>query len=248
MANLVTNEASANLESIQYHLEEIKPLSRKEGTPVYVARVDVKETYAIADVAQRMVAEGCAVKAATVSLVLSEFAELVGKLMREGRAVNIGGVVRFTPSIRGRFEAPEAEWDTSRHSVVVNALVGSRLRSAASGSAVQRVGAVTLPKLEGVYNMSDGVEGTIASEGILVVKGTRLTWDAEREDEGFFLDLAGARTKCVLQLSRDNDRTVVIRTTQVMSAGDEPELWFYTRLGGNALYQVKFEGELICTE
>ena len=37
----------------------------------------------------------------------------------------------------------------------------------------------------------------------------------------------------------------VLRTSQAMNPGDEPEVWFYTRINGG-LFQVRYEAQLTC--
>lgn len=239
------NETESNLGNIPYYLKENGAASKAKGTPVYTAVVPAKETYAIADVAERMAAEGCAVRPATITLVLSEFAELVAKLMAEGRAVNIGGVVRFAPAIRGTFASEKEAFDPARHHVVVNATVGNRLRAAAAESEVRRIHQVILPTVDELYNMVDATPGTVCSRGQFMVKGTRMTWDDSKADEGFILNLFGVETKCRVVMPDATGKRLVLQTSQAMEVGDTPELWFYTRIDGG-LFQVKYKGPLTC--
>lgn len=245
MANSVMNEVDSNLGNIRYTVVENGAASKAKGEPVYTAVVTAKETYHIADIAARMTAEGCTVRPATIKMVLSDFAELAAKLVSEGRAVNIGGVVRFAPAIRGTFTSPEDVFDPARHQVVVNATIGNRLRSSAATSAVQRVQNVVLPKIDILLNVADGSENTICSKGQFVLGGSRLTWDDTKADEGFFINLMGVETKCRIVLGDPNGKRVVLRTTQAMNPGDTPELWFYTRINGG-LYQVKYNATITC--
>lgn len=247
MANNVMNETDSNLGNIRYTVVENGAASKAKGEPVYTAVVTAKETYNIADIAARMTAEGCTVRPATIKMVLSDFAELAAKLVAEGRAVNIGGVVRFAPAIRGTFTSPEDVFDPARHQVVVNATIGNRLRSSAATSSVQRVQNVTLPKIDALFNTVDGSEGTICSKGMFVLTGSRLIWDDTQEDEGFIINLMGVETKCRTILGDPTGKRLVLRTTQPMNPGDAPELWFYTRINGG-LYQIKYNGALICVE
>lgn len=248
MATVMKTETASNLNNITYHLVENAAATKQKGEPVYTAVVTPKETYTIADVAERMAAEGCAVRPATITLVISEFAELVAKLVAEGRAVNVGGVVRFAPAIRGTFTSEDDAFDPARHQVVVNATVGSRLRTAAAESSVQRVQPVILPKIESVVNVHTAEYGTICSRGQFIVFGERLIWDDSQPDEGFFINLMGIETKCKIILADPTGvRPVLMAERQAMNPGDEPELWFYTRMNGG-LYQIPYNGPLVCVE
>ncbi len=246
MSQIVT-ESESTLGSIPYYIVENGAATKAKGTPVYTAVVATKESYGIGDVANRMAAEGCAVRPATISLVLSDFAELVAKLVAEGRAVNIGGVVRFAPAIRGTFASEAAAFDPAQHQVVVNATIGTRLRAAASTSSVQRIARQTLPELAQVYNMTTGESDTLCSQGLFMVDGTRLTWDDTQADEGFILRLNGVETKCTLVRADLDGKRLVLRAIQAMEAGDAPELLFRTRINGG-LYQVVYGRELLCVE
>ncbi len=246
MAEIVTSTEDQTLESVQYRVELNPAATRQAGRPIYTGRVALKETYSTRDVAERMVAEGCAVKSSTVRLVLTEFAELVGKLTREGRAVNIGGVVRFAPAVRGTFASEDAAWDASKNAVVVNASVGSRMRVAAVNSNVQRVESVVAPTLTRLVDGASMQENTITSEGSFFVLGTRLTWDATKEDEGFFLAFEGAETRCTALESKQDPTCATLKTSQVFTSAGEPvELFFRTRAGTSTLRQYAYGQDIV---
>ncbi len=240
-------KSGTNAGTIKYRMRELVPLSRKEGAPVYTARVITGEAKQLDDVAEAMCDLNGLLKPAQVRMVLDEMANAVAALIAAGEAVNLGGLITLKPAIKGRWDTDTPDNVATTGEIVVRATAGARIRTVAESCPVTRLGDQTLPTLEEVVDLQSGTSGTLTSEGTFMVKGTKLVWDNEAEEEGFFLDLAGARTKCEHLITRDGNKTVVLRATQVMSPGDEPELWFYTRLGTtNALYQVKLEGELIC--
>ncbi len=244
MDNIVIN-SEGDLKSVAYRLVRNEMASQKAGAETYVGCVEVKETYGLQDIAEQMVKEGCAVKESTVRLVLSEFAGLVADLVASGRAVNIGGLVRFAPAVRGTFAGEGAAWDPAKNKVVVNATVGSRLRTAASTSSVRRLGVVDLPTLDDVIDLSSKAHGKISANGTFLVQGTKLSWDAEADDEGFFVLYNGAEQACDVVLA-DEDPTRVILLNKVGFASNDEEigLIFRTRMGGETLYQASFKGEL----
>ncbi len=241
MADMMNNNTAPSLEQVHYHVALNPAATKAAGHPVYTGVVDIKETYNTADVAERMVSEGCAVKAATIRLVLSEFAELVGKLAGEGRAINIGGLVRFAPAVRGVFETEDAPWDAAKHTLVVNASAGSRIRSAAALSAVQRVNGVVFPTLTRLVDLATFKDDTITSRGDIFVFGTKLTWDDTQKDEGFFVNYLGVESRCQMLESVQDPTCAALRTTQPYATdGDLVELFFRTRMGGTTLRQFKY--------
>lgn len=137
--DLLESDHEHRVGNVHYKLTRHGVASRKAGRDIYTASVLIKETYGIEEVAKRMVANRCAVKESTIRLVLQDFADLVGELTAEGRAVNIGGVVRFMPTICGTFDSPDAPWDPKKHAVMVRACSGKTMRRAAAKSPVTRV-------------------------------------------------------------------------------------------------------------
>ena len=244
MDDIVIN-SEGDLKSVAYRLVRNEMASQKAGAETYVGQVEVKETYGLQDVAEQMVKEGCAVKKSTIRLVLSEFAEMVAGLVAAGRAVNIGGLVRFAPAVRGTFASEDAAWDPSKNKVVVNATVGSRLRTAAASSSVRRLDAVDLPTLEEVIDLSSQAHGKITSLGSFLVQGSKLSWNAEAEDEGFFVIYNTAETACEAVLADEDPTRVILRNKAEFASNDEEiGLVFRTRMGGESLFQVTFKGEL----
>ncbi len=236
-----------NLESVNYHVIENGAASKVAGKPVYTGVVEVKETYNTAAVAKRMVEAGCAVKRSTIQLVLGEFAELIGQLAAEGRAININGLVRFAPAVRGTFASIDAPWNAAENALVVNATVGTRLRVAASNSAVIRTATgMPLPKLERVVDLTTVRDGVISSEGAFFVMGSHLTWNKDAADEGFFLDDGSGEARCEGLESVQDPTCAALRTDLVFeSSGVSLRLVFRTRQGTNTLRQVEFSKELV---
>ncbi len=240
--------SEGDLKSVNYRLVRNELATEKAGAETFVGRVEVKETYGLQDVARQMVREGCAVKESTIRLVLGEFADLVAELVSAGRAVNISGLVKFAPAVRGTFAAEDAAWDPSKNRLVVNATVGARLRTAASGSGVRRVDLPTLPTLTDVTELvNSGARGVIVGPGPFLVQGTKLTWDDEAEDEGFFMLYAGREIRCDQYGDPTGD------PTKVLLYNDEPfdsdgvplQFFFRTRMGGDVLYMVEYKDTLV---
>lgn len=245
MSEFLTN-TNEDYTNVQYKVSRNAAASKVAGRDVFSARVIAKETYSTKQLAERMVSEGCAVKATTIRLVLTEFADLIGKLMAEGRAVNIGGLVRFRPSVRGTFDSVDAAFNTAKNAIVVNASIGSRMRAAAALSGVKRLDDIEMPVLQLVIDRTTQKRDVITSEGAFNVAGEHLTWDAAAEDEGWFISYGGFETKCTPAADEQDPANAALTATQTFTAADEEiQLIFRTRMGGEVLHQVIYANPLV---
>lgn len=234
---------SAN-QGVRYTVSRNAGASKFAGKEVYTARV-VADTAALGEVADAMVAHGCPYAKSYIVAVLTDMANVMGDLLRQGRAVNLGGLVTLRPSIKGTFEGEDGSFTSGTNRLTVSASVGVKLRGVTSGVATIKQGGVTLPSLERIVSVVDGSENTLCSEGQFIVVGNHLTWDDEQPDEGFFLVLQGVKTKCTVIVPDTKGKRPVLRTSQAITPGDEPEVWFYTRVNGG-LFQVRYEAQLTC--
>lgn len=137
--DISTDNSMRIFEKIQYKLVRNGAASKNCGRDVYTAAVITKETYGTRELAARMVKSGCPLNEASIRLVISELAKLIGDLAAEGRAVNIGGVARFMPTICGTFDSPDAPWDPAKHSIKIRACSGSKMRVAAAQCSTSRL-------------------------------------------------------------------------------------------------------------
>lgn len=247
MLDEISNEdAVRSFGSVQYKVVRNAVASRNAGRDIYSGVVIKRETYGTRQIAERMVAEGCAVKSSTIRLVLTEFAELIGELVAEGRAVNVGGVVRFMPVIHGTFESPDEAWDPEKHAVVVRACSGIRMRKVAKKSPTTRLAGPAIPIIRRVIDITNGEENQLSSRGDFYISGEHLKWNTSAADEGWFIVCDGHETKC-LEVSKVQNQTCAKMNTGVEfpASGMEVSLIFRTRLGKKTLHQVKFKTSLL---
>ena len=116
---------------------------------------------------------------------------------------------------------------------------------AASASAVRRLDELVLPTLTELYDVATLQRDVLSSEGNFLVLGERLTWNPEREDEGFFISLLGAESRCTAVSDGTTPNRAILHCTQPFdSSGLEVELFFRTRMGGETLRVVKYPNPL----
>mgnify|MGYP000763766836 CR=1 FL=1 len=234
----------SSTQGIRYTVHRNGGASKFKGEETYTAYVST-DTAALGEVADAMVTRGCPYAKSYIVAVLTDMANVVGDLLRSGRAVNLGGLVTLRPTIKGTFEGEEGTFSSSANRLAVSASVGSKLRNVTMGSPTLKQSSVQLPTIEKLLNVADGSENTLCSKGQFMLTGARLTWDDTKEDEGFFLNLMGVETKCQTLLGDPQGKRLVLRTAQTMSVGDTLELWFRTRINGG-LYQVKYNATITC--
>ncbi|MBQ9693298.1 MAG: hypothetical protein IJV69_00885 [Kiritimatiellae bacterium] len=223
------NVENGDTNAIRYDVIRNAAQEKLTGESAYCARV-YAPTKSLREVAETMVREGSKYSAHEVYSILESFAAVVTRLLQEGSAVNVGSLVRFRPSIVGKFSSEDESFARGTHRIKVRASVGSALRDVAASAAVTRISqAVPLPTLTAVYNGLSGTPNTVCSEATMIITGTSLIWNEEAEDEGFFANLEGLDTRCqVIKTSAKND-TAIVLMPHALSEGNEVELSFRTR-------------------
>ena len=228
----ILNANNGDAAAVRYDVVKNCAQSKTLGRDVFCSRTSTR-VKSLAEVADTMVREGSKYEANEVVAILEKFAKVTTRLLQEGYAVNVGSLVRFRPSIRGKFETVDEAFSKAKHRIVVRASVGSALRNVAATASVQRITVIPLPEITTVYNGLTGSLATLDTEGPLVVLGKRFMWDATAEDEGFFTEVNGVRQPCEI-FSIDTARTsVFMNTSAVMGEGIQATLYFATRNTAN---------------
>ena len=232
---------------IRYAVVKNHAQSKVKAQDVYNARV-VANVKSLREVADAMVREGSKYEAAEVLSILEKFATVTARLLQEGNAVNVGSLVRFRPSIQGKFAAESDNFQRGTHRIMVRACVGSALRNVAAAAPVSRVSAaVALPELLAVYNGATGNPDTVSNESTFIVKGANMVYDINAADEGFFVNLDGQELRCTVILMDEKHANAVLLMPHQIAPGNEVALSFRTRhttSGGKAI--ISYGKTLVC--
>lgn len=228
----ILNANNGDAVAVRYDVVKNCAQSKALGHDVFCSRTTTT-VKSLAEVADTMVREGSKYEANEIVAILEKFATVATRLLQEGYAVNVGSLVRFRPSIRGKFETIDEAFSKAKHRIVVQASVGSALRNVAATASVQRITGVPLPEITAVYNGLTGTLATLDTEGSLVVLGKRFIWDTNAADEGFFTEVSGVRQPCEV-FSIDTARTsAFMNTSAIMGEGVQATLYFATRNTAN---------------
>ena len=214
---------------------------------MYNARV-VASVKSLREVADAMVLEGCKYETAEVLAILEKFATVTARLLQKGNAVNVGSLVRFRPSIQGKFEDEGDSFQRGTHRILVRASVGSALRNVASTASAMRVTpALPMPELLAVFNGATGNENKVSNEATFAVRGKALVYDQDAADEGFFLNLDGQDLRCPVVTIDEAACNVMLMVPHQVAPGNELELTFRTRHTSNgSLAIVGYPTSLTC--
>ena len=140
----------------------------------------------IADMDER----GTTVAESETRAVLIEFLRVIQRQVLAGRRVNLGGLVRLFPSIRGSFSGPEDSFDPERHEIALNAVADldlkKKLRTEGSTEKLTLTGVQSI--LTRLYDHGlDTYDETLSPGRIATLIGDRLKFNPAEPDEGIFL-------------------------------------------------------------
>lgn len=241
------NVDNGDTSAIRYDVVQNMALTKRSDLPpVYCARVHAA-TKSLKEVAETMVREGLKYSPYEVYCILQSFAEVVSRLLKEGYAVNVGSLVRFRPSITGRFNSDTEAFSHSNHRIVVRACVGTALRNVASTATVTRISATWVPELMTIYNGMTGEENTVTPEGSIVITGKRLKWNTSAADEGFFATVDGDEQRCTVLTTDKTNETIFVLLPHTLVEGQTVDITFRTRTTPNGdLSMVEYPTQLTC--
>ncbi len=216
--------------SIQYGTFRNQLASQKAGEERNVAHVYTHKTYTLKELASALKARGVSLTRGTIFYVLQELADLMQDLLAEGNAINLGGIVRLFPTIRGTFKDGEA-FDDAKHAIVVRAAAGKVVRGAASAGPAQKVGGSVSPTIESVKNTVTFEDDVLFALTTGTVKGKNLGYDASASDEGLFVDAVGVGVEVIAATATE----INFRLTGEVESETTAVLSFKTRGGDKNL-------------
>lgn len=147
MATAKLNETLGNEPTVQYTLSPMPPDAK--GHITYGAHAIVKSC-GLRAIADQMKREGSKYAQGEILAIAEQMIDVIINRLQNGYSVNFGSMMRFRPSIKGRFETKDAPFDPAQHELLVAVSVGRRLRKALEGVSVEQVADQTIPELNSV--------------------------------------------------------------------------------------------------
>ncbi len=161
----------------------------------YSAVVQTGDSADLGDVADRIILGGSVLGRAEIIAVLELLLPVIAAILKEGRRVNLGGLVELFPRIRGVFNGQADVFDSSRHQVDVGANPGSRVRREVQNGVEVIKDTATLPSpspLAFVDHGSGTENDQYTQNHIATVTGNLLQYNKEAADEGIYLVMLDA--------------------------------------------------------
>ena len=217
----------------------------------YAAHVEITASADMQTIANRMIEQGSTVTSADILAVLEDTIKACEALLLEGYNVNLGGLVRLHPTIKGKFDGPDDKFDKSRHRVDVGASPGTRVRDKVRNDAKVRKDEAIKPTPD-LITFHDTVNGTsnhdVKPGGIGAIIGHRLKYDEAQADEGiFFVSAAGADTKVVI-VQRNMPAELVFISPQSLTIAETYHVEVRARIqGGTELRTGRLDAGLVAT-
>jgi hypothetical protein len=154
----------------------------------YTAQPVNVRTHELQDIFQRIGARYPGLTPTQISSAVNEFIEEVCSIVEDGEAVNTP-LFNTLFSLPGVYEGAVDSYDPKRHSVKLNISPGTRLRDAVRKVKLEKtVVAEPLPHILEVKDVLGGaVNETLTPGGVVQIRGGRLKFLPEEENNGVFL-------------------------------------------------------------
>jgi hypothetical protein len=167
-----------------------------------------------------MVAQGTTVNKPDIISVLYLFHQTISKFLSMGYSI-VTPVANFKPGIKGSFTGPEDRFDSSRHYLKVNVTAGKLVTDALSKVSVEKIeGSNQNPNITSLTdNKSKQKNEVLTPNGPAIIKGHRLDFNQDDEEQGIYL-INGTKTTKVTEVVKQQPGEVIFMLPEKLPAGD----------------------------
>ncbi|MGD8781552.1 MAG: DNA-binding domain-containing protein [Ignavibacteria bacterium] len=224
--------------SIKYSL---RPNHLTADPDDYMASVTPLRTAELNDVIQRMIERGSTVTKPDIVGVFADFQRVLEDMLAEGSNVNLP-FANFTTSLKGVFVNDEDTYDPARHKLYPALSAGVELKDFYDGKmTVEKVKAFTpMPLIEKYVDLVTGeVNSIITAGGMGQLKGDRLKFDSEAEDEGIYITAADNTETKVTTTGVNKPQSLMFMLPASLTTG-EYRIEVRARIGTDELRSGRF--------
>jgi len=189
-----------------------------DGRKVCRARVHTVRMVPMEEIVDLVAAGRASVSKSDVLGVVELMGRVVGDLLADGYSVDMPWAA-MRPSIRGRFESEEDEFDPNRHQIVVSATAGKRVRQRMRDVRAEKVPRqIPEPIVRRCENPETGESDILISGRCGKLYGHRLKFDPADPEQGVFF-VAANRSETRVERVSLNQPSELIFTVPALDPG-----------------------------
>lgn len=159
----------------------------------------------IEDIIRQITKPGSILKETECLAVIHDFFKAIAENLAQGYGFT-SEYIRIQPGIIGVFDGIEDKFDESRHQKVVNINASLKLKNALEQVHLQKVDPkVASADIQSVFDFKSQKEDSLLSPGHMIeIKGKRLKFNTEANDEGIFLTSVNGKNTTRVKLVHTN--------------------------------------------
>lgn len=153
-----------------------------------VARTHNTQTLSLDDIIKRMTGRGLTLTDTEVKSVFNELTHVLNDALQQGNSISTP-FLKVTPSIAGVFENADDLFDSSRHTVKLNASLGNDIKVDQRKFSLRKVRVTAnMPEILKIRDYQTQRDDEVLSrKGTVELRGLNLKLDAEDKEQGIFI-------------------------------------------------------------
>jgi hypothetical protein len=223
---------------LEYHLVENLLTPAPDDAMAQIVNL---RTYTDEEIAELMLKRGSLLTKADILAVLEVYREVICDLVADGCGINTQ-LFNIAASISGVFNGIADNYDPSRHKIHANIHTGVALREAVKKIKPVKVQvADPIPNIVEVKDMLSGsVNETLTPGGVVQLRGSRLKFLEDKENNGIFLiPEYGGETKITVMVENKPARLMAMLPAYLAAGNYHIEVRTTYTVGGHECKQLK---------
>jgi hypothetical protein len=187
---------------------------------VCLAKVTQQETTSFEELVKKATRRGLTLTDTELKSAIIELTYTIIDELNNGKAVETP-FARYRPSISGVFTSKDDTFDSNRHSININCLVGRDIKVDLGNIVLEKVKYTnTNPLIESLLNYSTQEENSILSPGgAAEIKGELLKLDLDDNEQGLFFINGNSTTKAQV-IMRNMPSDLIFNIPNTLTAGE----------------------------
>lgn len=191
-----------------------------------LARLESVKMNTREDLIKKITIPGSILKPTEIIAVIDSYWEVIRDFISKGEGYSDEYIsTRF--NVKGTFRNDKDEFDSSRHALIVDAILKARVAEATQQVKMKKLAAkVVAPEIDGVYDWgTKSKEGLLTPGDVLEVVGDRLKiYDNLNEEGVFFVNQLDGKETQVVQLRVNQKKTLTFRVPELKTGNYRLEI------------------------